>query len=145
MYHIGFEARLALSRRGRNECWPWQGARTRAGYGVFRRNKRNEYAHRAVYELLVGPIPEGAELDHTCPDRACCNPAHLGPVSHAENMRRYGERTANCRRGHPVTGANINTKGGCRECDRLAMNAWRRKQGVPERRRRKSLQSNEFS
>ena len=139
MYHIGFEARLALSRRGETECWPWHGARTRAGYGVFRRNKKNEYAHRAVYELLVGPIPEGAELDHTCVNPACCNPAHLEPVSHAENMRRYGERTPTCRRGHPVEGANINSKGGCRECDRIVMANFRRRKGIPERGRYKTL------
>lgn len=49
-------------------------------------------AHRVAYELWVGPIPEGMELDHRCKVRACINPAHLEPVTHAENMRRLGRR-----------------------------------------------------
>lgn len=45
-------------------------------------------AHRVVYESLVGPIPAGLELDHTCRVRRCVNPDHLEPVTHAENQRR---------------------------------------------------------
>jgi hypothetical protein len=44
--------------------------------------------HRDVYEQLVGPIPEGLVLDHLCRNRSCCNPAHLEPVTTAENVRR---------------------------------------------------------
>ncbi|PWT74929.1 MAG: hypothetical protein C5B60_06085 [Chloroflexi bacterium] len=44
--------------------------------------------HRLVYTLVVGPIPNGLVLDHTCCNKACCNPAHLEPVTQAENARR---------------------------------------------------------
>jgi hypothetical protein len=86
-------------------------------------------AHRVVYEALVGPVPEGLELDHTCDNPPCCNPGHLEPVTHAENMRR-GKRNGavvnraktHCKHGHEFTPANTytQTKGGrgCRECHR---------------------------
>jgi hypothetical protein len=45
-------------------------------------------AHRFYYEQHVGPIPEGLQLDHLCRNTRCVNPAHLEPVTGAENMRR---------------------------------------------------------
>lgn len=47
--------------------------------------------HRAAYEIHVGPIPEGLTLDHLCCVKACCNPAHLEPVTALENYRRAVE------------------------------------------------------
>lgn len=40
------------------------------------------------WETVHGPVPDGLELDHLCRQRDCVNPAHLEPVTHAENMRR---------------------------------------------------------
>lgn len=48
-------------------------------------------AHRAVYELLVGPIPAGHEPDHVCGVRHCVNVLdikHVELVTLAENRRR---------------------------------------------------------
>lgn len=66
-------------------------------------------AHRAVYEALVGPIPEGLELDHLCRVRTCVEVTHLEPVTHRENDLR-GESpaikrhlTGICVRGHTFT------------------------------------------
>jgi hypothetical protein len=87
-------------------------------------------AHRFAYELLVGPIPEGLELDHLCRNHACVNPAHLEPVIHVENIRR-GDTDAqgrcnrdktHCPAGHPLDEANTyhNPHGwrACRTCNR---------------------------
>lgn len=69
-------------------CWEWIGRLNRNGYGRIRHRGREPVAHRAVYEELVGPIKAKLVLDHRCRMRACCNPAHLEPVTARTNTRR---------------------------------------------------------
>ena len=105
-------------------CWLWTGALTAAGYGQIGTGGRRDpkvYAHRYVYELLVGPIPEGLHIDHLCRVRKCVNPAHLEPVTQGENNRRA--LPGACRRaGHPYPeNAQFKRDGKiayCKVCDR---------------------------
>ena len=112
-----------------NECWPWTASLSN-GYGQFWLAGRMVYAHRVAYELSVGPIPPGLQLDHVrergCAGGSCCNPAHLEPVTNAENARRgdagkhmkakAAARTA-CPSGHPYDEANtIKDAQGYRRC-----------------------------
>lgn len=109
------------------DCWLWTGARTAAGYGVIGRGVRSEgtaYVHRAAYELLVGPVPDGLVLDHLCRVRHCCNPDHVEPVSVGINVERGIRRRLNehCKRNHRMTPENTyfnNGKRICRECVRV--------------------------
>lgn len=94
-------------------CWVWIGDCDGNGYGRIsaQTGVPRRSAHRLVYELLVGPVPEGLELDHLCRVRCCVNPAHLEPVTHAENLRRSAiarrqtglDRKTECKRGHPLS------------------------------------------
>jgi hypothetical protein len=89
-------------------CWLWTGYSDAKGYGRLNFNGRPQKAHRAVYEALVGPIPDGLQLDHLCRVRGCVNPAHLEPVTLAENVRRglvgsINRQKTHCPRGHEYT------------------------------------------
>jgi len=70
-------------------CWEWT-AQLTSGYGQFAVNRigHKRGAHRLAYTLLVGPIPDGMELDHLCRNRSCVNPDHLDPVPRAVNQER---------------------------------------------------------
>lgn len=68
-------------------CWLWQGA-TNGGYGRAKFTDGQKYVHKKAYELIVGPVPDGLFLDHLCRVRNCCNPKHLEPVTHQENIKR---------------------------------------------------------
>lgn len=126
-------AKITVSDDG---CWLWTGAASGGGtagkYGyvwdaVKRRTRR---AHIVVYEMLVGPVPEGRELDHDCRVRLCVNPAHLIPRTHTDNVRcglagkvnnRQREKT-HCPQGHEYNEKNtyITSRGKrrCRACNR---------------------------
>ena len=97
-----------------NGCWLWTGSIGGGGYGRFKTH-RTTYAHRAAYEMMVGPIPRGLELDHLCRVRRCVNPVHLEAVTRSENQRR-GQTVAavnatrtHCPQGHPYTDPNTGT------------------------------------
>ena len=72
-------------------CWLWTGAVNPYGRVSWGSPRRTEYAHRASYELFIGPIPAEMVLDHLCCNRICINPCHLEPVTNYTNLRRGGK------------------------------------------------------
>lgn len=106
-----------------SDCWVWTGSISIRGYGKCHSRTRNTtYAHRLVYMELVGPIPEGLELDHLCRNTRCVNPDHLEPVTRLENMRRRYAIQTHCINGHEYTPENTYTdrrgRHDCRACIR---------------------------
>jgi hypothetical protein len=111
-------------------CWEWTASHNEArrGYGQAKFRGRVRQAHLIAYELLIGPIPEGLQLDHLCRNTACVNPVHLEPVTQRENILRsdapsaIAYRADTCTKGHPLTPENVYrrpskpTKRECRIC-----------------------------
>ncbi len=118
-------------------CIHFTGLIDNYGYG------RIEYAggvkaHRAAYELFIGPIPDGMTLDHechnrsgctitdrTCPHRRCVNPEHLAPKPSGDNtlsspntIASINAAKTHCPQGHPYDEENtyVGPKYGDRQC-----------------------------
>lgn len=137
-------------------CWEWQGQVVPAGYGrVQVGGRKSQWAHRVAYELVVGPIPKGLQIDHLCRNRRCVNPSHMEPVTPRENTMRgvsfaaINAKKTHCRRGHEFVAGSYrivkNSKGrerACKECGRInakteSVKAWR-SEYYKERRRKKN-------
>lgn len=94
-------------------CWIWTGWRKKdGGYGLVSYKDKTRVVHRLIYELLVGPIPDGLTIDHLCRVRHCVNPTHMEPVTVKVNTLR-GETLAarnavatHCAHGHEFTEDN---------------------------------------
>ena len=60
-----FQSKFCVDPDG---CWTWHAAKV-TGYGKITWRGQDWLAHRASYVILVGPIPEGLQLDHLCRNR----------------------------------------------------------------------------
>ena len=103
------------------DCLLWQGY-TYKGYGRAAICGKVTPIHRWIYEYVYGLIAINKEIDHTCAQRNCVNPAHL----EAENVRRaaargsyqngWRARRTHCPEGHPFDGGNLALFRGARLC-----------------------------
>ena len=123
------EARFWTKVRKGSGCWEWVGSRNDEWYGNFFYRGRVDKAHRAAYEIQIGPIPHGLNVLHRCDNPPCVRGEHLFLGTLSDNTQdalrkgrlRAGERNAakaHCANGHPYEGGNIiwRASNGSREC-----------------------------
>ena len=127
-----------------NTCWLWTGSTSKGGYGkISMKDDTTIMAHRAMYELLVGPIEDGLTLDHLCRNPSCINPEHLEPVTIQENIARAKNQVTTinknkeyCNSGHRFSIKNTYRKKDrdnreCRQCRKEAtLRFFKNKQGI---------------
>lgn len=70
------------------ECWLFRCRTDKDGYALIEAGGKTHRGHRLSWESLVGPIPEGYDLDHLCRERSCLRPLHLDAVDHDTNIER---------------------------------------------------------
>lgn len=102
-----------------DECWSWKGKIGKQGYGrctVRIKGVIYQLPHRVAYTLLAGQVPLGLTLDHLCFNKLCVNPAHLEPVTIAENIYRATLKRTHCKHGHPYKENAFTNSNGNREC-----------------------------
>jgi hypothetical protein len=97
--------RIYVRTMADGDCIRWTGPTNPKGYGTTGLGGRTQGVHRLAYELQVGPIPEGLEIDHLCRVRDCVRIEHLEAVTHQENVRRRMVSDV-CPQGHPMTAEN---------------------------------------
>lgn len=97
--------------------WLWQAALNTGGLPKARDGQKTVEVHRRLYELVVGPVPEGL-FALTCSKDLCVNPFHVRPGTLAESQEFRRQDT--CFRGHDISKPEFrigNTmEGACKAC-----------------------------
>jgi len=114
--HPDWKIRANLARytvEAENGCLLFTGYRDKQGYARLYDGVEKRLVHRLVYEVHIGPIPEGKQVDHVyargCRYRHCINHAHLEAVTPLENTRRGVHGNAaktHCDHGHEFSEKN---------------------------------------
>lgn len=78
---------------GPDACWPFTGKVNNRGRPYFACNGKKHLVYRFVYELVNGQgTLDGVIARHTCDNEICCNPKHIIPGTHVDNMNDMKER-----------------------------------------------------
>ncbi len=75
-------------------CWLWRGYRNKHGYGRY--GSQGFLAHRVVYEIFRGPIPDNMLVCHRCDIPACVRPSHLFVGTHEDNNHDMIDKQRHC-------------------------------------------------
>jgi hypothetical protein len=69
-------------------CWVWHGKKQNNGiYGSVRTHPGEMQAHRWVWLMFNGDIPDDHVVHHVCENKLCVNPAHLELLARGEHTK----------------------------------------------------------
>lgn len=68
------------------DCLLYTGAASGKGYGRFCYRGLSRHAHRVMWTLIHGEIPQGLSVLHSCDTPLCCNCDHLFLGTQADNI-----------------------------------------------------------
>lgn len=78
---------------GPDACWPFTGKVNNKGRPYFAVGGVKHLVYRLVYELVHGVDALKDKIArHTCDNEICCNPRHIVPGDHQQNMDDMKER-----------------------------------------------------
>ena len=103
----GEKQRFKQRFKKRGQCWLWQGALDRDGYGAIHFRGAPRRVHRVAWFSVNGEIPKGHVINHTCRNRACVNPQHLQCLTVEEHQLKdttslpyINSQKSHCPKGH---------------------------------------------
>jgi HNH endonuclease len=117
------EELYALSTVTPEGCIEFRGrtGRSAADYCVIERNGQRIPAHRFVFELEVGSIPDNTLIHHRCGNTRCINAKHLWPID--PGTHNYVHKAC---KEHNEWKTLKNGGRACRACERERIRDWKR-------------------
>ena len=79
-------ARLLHYSMPNKEHLIWCGVLNSCGHGRVCINGKRILAHRLVWEITYGPIPDGLQVNHLCDTPPCITPEHLYLGTQSNNL-----------------------------------------------------------
>jgi hypothetical protein len=124
---------------GEGDHWLWGASLTRDGLPKARDGQRTVEVHRRLYELVVGPVPEG-KFALRCPDAPLCvNPFHVKPGDLAD-AQTYSKQEK-CFRGHDISKPEFRIggtmDGACKACGAVRARLHRQKMNELRKKNRR--------
>jgi hypothetical protein len=115
----GIRSRCTITEKG---CWEYP-CKNGRGYGSVTYRRKRWMVHRFVYWHVIGQFDLSLEILHRCDNPPCCNPDHLVPGTHHENLTdclkkgRHGQLAkTHCKHGHEFTPENTRLYRSARTC-----------------------------
>lgn len=94
---LGIREKLELLSRldDATGCRLWTEGLNGSGYAMVSHAGETRRAHRVIWELENGPIPDGLRIDHMCRNRNCIEVSHLQLANAKTNGENSGISSAN--------------------------------------------------